>query len=75
MKREDKINKLKEFKNIIIENLASEEFDNLLVLLGESTESLVRSAIVDAMELYYPEEYKQYIGGVYKCIKENILKK
>ena len=74
MKREEKLKKIQEFKDAIIESLASESFHNLLVLLGESTESLVRSAVVDAMELYYPEEYKDYIGGIDKCIEEDTKK-
>lgn len=63
MTKEQMIKKLNEFKDLIIKNLEGEDFNNLRVLLGESTESLVRSAIVDAMELYYPEEYKKFIGG------------
>ena len=74
MTKEEKIKKLNEIKDKIIENLSTCTFNELLVLLGESTESLIRSCIVDSMEKYYPEEYNKYLGDEYICMSENMKK-
>lgn len=74
MTKEEKIKKLNDLKDKIIENLSTCTFNELLVLLGESTESLIRSCIVDSMEKYYPEEYNKYLGDEYICMSENMKK-
>ena len=74
MTKEEKIKKLNDIKDKIIDSLSTCTFNDLLVLLGESTESLIRSCIVDSMEKYYPEEYNEYMEGEYICMSENIKK-
>lgn len=61
MKAEEKKKRILSLKECIINNLKGYSFDELKGLLGNNTESIVRGAILDAMEKYFPEEFNKRI--------------
>lgn len=64
MNIDEKKKKLVDLKECIINNLKGYSFNELLKLLGSNTESIIRGAILDAMEIYHPEEYDKWINEV-----------
>lgn len=64
MNIEEKKKKLLSLRECIINNLKDYSFDELKGLLGNNTEAIIREAILDAMELYFPEDYNKWIEEV-----------
>lgn len=48
-------------RECIINNLKGYSFEELKRLLEDNTEVIIKEAILDAMELYFPEDYSKWI--------------
>lgn len=48
-------------RECIINNLKGYSFEELKRLLQDNTEAIIKEAILDAMELYFPEDYSKWI--------------
>ena len=48
-------------RECIINNLKGYSFEELKRLLEDNTEAIIKEAILDAMELYFPEDYSKWI--------------
>lgn len=53
--------RLLSLRECIINNLKGYSFEELKRLLEDNTEAIIREAILDAMELYFPEDYSKWI--------------
>lgn len=53
--------RLLSLRECIINNLKGYSFEELKRLLQDNTEAIIREAILDAMELYFPEDYSKWI--------------
>lgn len=53
--------RLLSLRECIINNLKGYNFEELKRLLEDNTEAIIREAILDAMELYFPEDYNKWI--------------
>ena len=53
--------RLLSLRECIINNLKGYSFEELKRLLQDNTEAIIKEAILDAMELYFPEDYNKWI--------------
>ena len=53
--------RLLSLRECIINNLKGYSFEELKRLLQDNTETIIKEAILDAMELYFPEDYSKWI--------------
>ena len=53
--------RLLSLRECIINNLKGYSFEELKRLLQDNTEAIIKEAILDAMELYFPEDYSKWI--------------
>ena len=53
--------RLLSLRECIINNLKGYSFEELKRLLENNTEAIIKEAILDAMELYFPEDYSKWI--------------
>ena len=53
--------RLLSLRECIINNLKGYSFEELKRLLEDNTEAIIKEAILDAMELYFPEDYSKWI--------------
>ena len=53
--------RLLSLRECIINNLKGYSFEELKRLLQDNTEVIIKEAILDAMELYFPEDYNKWI--------------
>lgn len=53
--------RLLSLRECIINNLKGYSFEELKRLLEDNTETIIKEAILDAMELYFPEDYSKWI--------------
>ena len=53
--------RLLSLRECIINNLKGYNFEELKRLLQDNTEAIIKEAILDAMELYFPEDYNKWI--------------
>lgn len=53
--------RLLSLRECIINNLKGYSFEELKRLLQDNTEAIIKEAILDAMELYFPEYYSKWI--------------
>lgn len=53
--------RLLSLRECIINNLKGYNFEELKRLLEDNTEAIIKEAILDAMELYFPEDYSKWI--------------
>ena len=53
--------RLLSLRECIINNLKGYSFAELKRLLQDTTEAIIKEAILDAMELYFPEDYSKRI--------------
>lgn len=53
--------RLLSLRDCIINNLKGYSFEELKRLLEDNTEAIIKEAILDAMELYFPEDYSKWI--------------
>ena len=56
--------RLLSLRECIINNLKGYSFEELKRLLQDNTEAIIKEAILDAMELYFPEDYSKWIEEV-----------
>ena len=56
--------RLLSLRECIINNLKGYSFEELKRLLEDNTEAIIKEAILDAMELYFPENYSKWIKEV-----------
>lgn len=61
MNVEEKKKRLLSLRECIINNLKGYSFEELKRLLEDNTEAIIKEAILDAMELYFPEDYSKWI--------------
>ena len=61
MNVEEKKKRLLSLRECIINNLKGYSFEELKRLLQDNTEAIIKEAILDAMELYFPEDYSKWI--------------
>lgn len=61
MNIEEKKKRLLSLRECIINNLKGYSFEELKRLLQDNTEAIIKEAILDAMELYFPEDYSKWI--------------
>ena len=53
--------RLLSLRECIINNLKGYSFEELKRLLEDNTEAIIKEAILEAMELYFPEDYSKWI--------------
>ena len=53
--------RLLSLRECIINNLKGYNFEELKRLLEDNTESIIKEALLDAIELYFPEDYSKWI--------------
>ena len=53
--------RLLSLRECIINNLKGYSFEELKRLLEDNTEAIIKETILDAMELYFPEDYSKWI--------------
>ena len=56
--------RLLSLRECIINNLKGYSFEELKRLLEDNTEAIIKEAILEAMELYFPEDYNKWIDEV-----------
>ena len=53
---------MKELQEILIKNLKGYNFEELKITLEAQKVPEVREAVLNAMELYFPNEFMKYLG-------------